>query len=387
MLLLCPANNFAAFSGQRQQEATGEGRPAAAPRFETEQTKILYTTAGASGISVSQRVLLTLQSSNIVAMRTCVELEPEALPRLPTFYGKPVVPFGLLPPSPDGGRAVSKDGNYAIMSWLDAQPAESVVYVALGSEVPLNVGLVHELALGLELAGTRFLWALRMPSGVLDADVLPPGFGERTRGRGLVTMVWVPQISILAHGAVGAFLTHCGWNSMFESLCAGVPMLCWPTAADQQPNSMYACTEWHIGMGIDENVGREEVERAVREVMGGEKGKDMRSVAMEWKEKIDVATLPGGSSWANLERVVDEVIAPLMQKHWWLKEEFPPDLVGIEPPNSASFGMLLNLLSVNLVASCMCLHMLAESCMFLFTLHGARCLVSTLKFQPNFEFG
>jgi UDP:flavonoid glycosyltransferase YjiC (YdhE family) len=117
------------------------------------------------------------------------------------------------------------NGEDATVRWLDAQPASSVVYVALGSKAPLRVEKVHELALGLELAGTRFLWALKKPSGSGDADVLPPGFEERTRGRGLVAMGWFPQVSILAHGSVGAFLTHCGWNSTIEGVQYGHPLI------------------------------------------------------------------------------------------------------------------------------------------------------------------
>ncbi|XP_062212146.1 putative UDP-rhamnose:rhamnosyltransferase 1 [Phragmites australis] len=281
MLLHCPASIFAAFAGQpqpeqaetgQQQGAGGEGQPAAAPRFETEQSRIMYNTEGASGISVARRLFLTLQRCSLVAMRTCVELEPEALSRLPTLFGKPVVPFGLLPPSPDGGRAAGKDGNNDdIVSWLDAQPAETVVYVALGSEVPLSIELMHELALGLELAGARFLWGLRKPHGVPDADILPPGFEERTRGRGLVAMGWVPQISILAHDAVGAFLTHCGWNSIIEGLLFGHPLIMLPIHGDQGPNARLMEGR-KIGVQVprDENDGsfdRRGVTRAVRAVM------------------------------------------------------------------------------------------------------------------------
>ncbi|XP_047088368.1 UDP-glycosyltransferase 91C1-like [Lolium rigidum] len=209
---------------------------AGTPKFEVERRK-LARTLRESGMSIAERVSLTLQRCNIVVIRSCLEWEPESFPQLATLGGKPVVPLGLLPPSPEGGRGVSKDGEDATVRWLDAQPAKSVVYVALGSEVPLRTEQVHELALGLELAGTRFLWALRKPGGVTDADVLPPGFEERTRGCGLVVTGWVPQISVLAHGAVGAFLTHCGWNSTIEGLLFGHPLIMLPIFGDQGPNA------------------------------------------------------------------------------------------------------------------------------------------------------
>ena len=83
---------------------------------------------------------------------------------------------------------------------------------------------------------------------------------------------------VLNHPSIGGFLTHCGWNSVTESLCAGVPIACWPFIADQQTNCRYACQEWGIGVEIDTNVNREEVEKLVNELMEGEKGKKMRPI-------------------------------------------------------------------------------------------------------------
>ncbi|XP_048539180.1 UDP-glycosyltransferase 73C4-like [Triticum urartu] len=44
---------------------------------------------------------------------------------------------------------------------------------------------------------------------------------------------WAPQAAILAHPAVGAFLTHCGASSLLEVASADVPMLTWPLVCDQ----------------------------------------------------------------------------------------------------------------------------------------------------------
>ncbi|OEL37918.1 putative UDP-rhamnose:rhamnosyltransferase 1 [Dichanthelium oligosanthes] len=283
-------------------------RPAAIPRYEWERSAALLAPLGASGMSVLRRCSLTLDRCTVVAMRSCPEWELEAFPLAARLLGKPLVPLGLLPPSPDGGRGASANRDHATVRWLDAQPAESVVYVALGSEVPLPVELVHELALGLELAGTRFLWALRKPSGVPDGDVLPAGFLERTHGHGLVTMVWVPQITILAHDAVGAFLTHCGRSSLIEGLLYGHPLVMLPISGDQGPNArLMEGRKVGLQVARDEDDGsfdRHGVASAVRAVMVEE---DTRRVfvanAMKMQEIVGNEELQ--------ERYVDEFVQQL----------------------------------------------------------------------------
>ncbi|KAG5525968.1 hypothetical protein RHGRI_032307 [Rhododendron griersonianum] len=61
-------------------------------------------------------------------------------------------------------------------------------------------------------------------------------------------------------------------------------MLCLPFFSDQLTYCRYAFTEWGIGMKIHRDVKREEVEKLVRELMEGKKGKWMKNKAMEcWK--------------------------------------------------------------------------------------------------------
>ena len=189
------------------------------------------------------------------------------------------------------------------LKWLDSQQPSSVVYVNFGSITVMTPEQLVEFAWGLANTGQPFLWILRPDLVVGDSAILPPEFVTEAKQRGLMAS-WCPQEKVLNHPSVGGFLTHCGWNSTIESICAGVPMVCWPFFAEQQTNCRY-CTEWGIGMEIDNNVERGEVEKLVREMMEGEKGKSMKKAAMEWRTKAEEATDPCGTSYLNLDKLVD----------------------------------------------------------------------------------
>ena len=86
-------------------------------------------------------------------------------------------------------------------------------------------------------------------------------------------------------------------------------MICWPFFAEQQTNCRYCCTEWGVGMEIDSDVKRDEVAKLVRELMEGEKGKEMKKKTMEWKHTAEAATTgPNGSSYLNLEKMFEHVL-------------------------------------------------------------------------------
>uniref|UniRef100_A0A0D9VXX6 Glycosyltransferase n=1 Tax=Leersia perrieri TaxID=77586 RepID=A0A0D9VXX6_9ORYZ len=291
MILLGSAHMICTYNHRPEHEESpveaGQGRPAEAPTVEVERMKLIQD-KGSSGVSIADRFSLTLDMCSLVVLRSCAEFEPEDVPLLSTLRGKPVAFIGLMPPSPDGRR--EEDNEDAIVRWLDAQPAKSVVYVALGSEVPLSVEQVHELALGLELVGTRFLWALRKPSGVSDADLLPVGFEERTRGRGVVATNWVPQMSILAHAAVGAFLTHCGWSSTIEGLLFGHPLIMLPMFFDQEPHAQLMEGK-KAGVKVPRNdqdgsFDREGVAAAVRAVMVEEESRSVLTASAKKLQEI-----------------------------------------------------------------------------------------------------
>ena len=155
----------------------------------------------------------------------------------------------LLPESylNDGGVSVdaeqgSKQTDPCI-SWLNTQALTSVLYISFGSYATHSGPQLLDMALGLEASGSGFLWMVKPPDAgetsaasgtpVSVTEFLPPGFEERVKGRGMCYSGWAPQMRILKHPAVGGFLSHCGWNSTLETVCAGVPVLAWPLNAEQ----------------------------------------------------------------------------------------------------------------------------------------------------------
>ncbi|KAI5558430.1 hypothetical protein BDE02_17G041500 [Populus trichocarpa] len=189
------------------------------------------------------------------------------------------------------------------IEWLDSKGPNSVVYVNFGSITVITAQQMIEFAWGLANSNKPFLWIIRPDLIVGEAAMLPPEFLSVTKDRSLLVS-WCPQEQVLKHPSIGGFLSHMGWNSTLESICGGVPMVCWPFFGEQQTNCWFACTKWGIGMEIENNVKRDEVEKLVRELMEGEKGKDMKRKAMEWKTKAEEAAWTGDASHRNLDRLV-----------------------------------------------------------------------------------
>ncbi|KAM0857935.1 hypothetical protein ACQ4PT_048145 [Festuca glaucescens] len=194
-------------------------------------------------------------------------------------------------------------------------PDSSVVFLCLGSKGTLSAEQLKEIAVGLERSGQRFLWSVRTPAGSHDAKkylevrpepdlgaLMPEGFLERTRYRGLVVKSWVPQVDVLRHRATGAFVTHCGWNSVLEAVAAGVPMLCWPLEAEQKMNKV--CMTEDMGVAVELGGYREgfvkadEVDAKVRLVIKGEEGRQLRARVAALKEEAEAALEEGGASRA-----------------------------------------------------------------------------------------
>ncbi|XP_039162665.1 flavonol 3-O-glucosyltransferase UGT89B1 [Eucalyptus grandis] len=177
----------------------------------------------------------------------------------------------LLPAEGDGSAGpVNRGGPISVsasevLTWLDACPGGSVVYVCFGSRVVLNQQQMDELVAGLERSGVRFILCARQSSkgghvAAGDIGAVPEYFEARVAGRGFLIRGWAPQVAILRHRAVGTFLTHCGWNSTLEGLSAKAVMLTWPMDAEQFVNAKLLVDK--LGVGIRVGEGLEKIPEA-----------------------------------------------------------------------------------------------------------------------------
>nr|AFJ52946.1 UDP-glycosyltransferase 1 [Linum usitatissimum] len=221
----------------------------------------------------------------------------------------------------DRGDAAAIDGRQCLR-WLDGRVPNSVLYICFGSISGLPDAQLLEIAAALEASGQSFIWVVKKGAKGISTEEekeewLPKGFEERMEGKGLIIRGWAPQVLILDHLATGGFMTHCGWNSTLEGVAAGVPMVTWPLQAEQFLNEKLVTDVLRVGVGVGSQewsrgewktvVGREDIERAVRQVMVGEHAEEMRERAMELKEKAVKANEEGGSSYTDLKSLLEEL--------------------------------------------------------------------------------
>ncbi|CAL5323244.1 unnamed protein product [Camellia sinensis] len=274
---------------------------------------------------------ISLPKSAGIIVNTFESLEPKAIKTISDGLcvpDEPTPPLYCVGPliAVDGGTD-GDGGSHECLKWLDTQPSRSVVFLCFGSLGLFSSEQLKEIAVGLERSGQRFMWVVRSPPSEdkskrflappePDLDLLlPNGFLDRTKERGLVVKSWAPQVAVLNHDSVGGFVTHCGWNSVLEAICAGVPMVGWPLYAEQRFNRVIMVEELKLALSLEESedgfVSADEVEKRVRELMESESesesedGRLVRMQVLRMKAAAKEAMSEGGSSRLALTKLVE----------------------------------------------------------------------------------
>ncbi|KAK4385533.1 Beta-D-glucosyl crocetin beta-1,6-glucosyltransferase [Sesamum angolense] len=244
-------------------------------------------------------------AAQVVLIKSSREIEGKYIDYLSQLTETRIVPFGPLvsaDPSPD-------DGNADLMEWLGKKGEFSTVFVSFGSEYFLKREEIEEIAYALEaLSDVNFIWVVRFPGDEEKRvqDELPGGFLERTQERGKIVEKWAPQAKILGHPSVGGFVSHCGWNSLMESIHFGVPIIAMPKQFDQPVNAKLV-VELGVGVGVDRDergrFTRKEIGKVIKDVVVGKIGQELRRKVWEKRELLR----------ANGEEEIDGLVQEIAQ--------------------------------------------------------------------------
>lgn len=244
------------------------------------------------------------KQAHFILGNTVQELEAHTISAI-----QPIVPFYAIGPLFSPGFTKSSvatslwsESNCTL--WLDSKPRGSVLYVSFGSYAHISKEELAEIANGIKLSGVNFLWVIR-PDMVSsdDPDPLPVGFRDEVRDRGMI-VTWTCQKAVLAHHAIGGFLTHCGWNSTLESIWCEVPLLCFPLLTDQFTNRKLIVDDWKIGCNLCEEkpVKREEVLQKIKALIGGSMGYELNDKIKDIKRLLEITK---GSSEKNVDNFIE----------------------------------------------------------------------------------
>ncbi|KAL1202151.1 Flavonol 7-O-rhamnosyltransferase [Cardamine amara subsp. amara] len=205
-----------------------------------------------------------------------------------------------------------------VSGWLDSCPEDnSVVYIGFGSQIRLTAEQTAALAAALEKSGVRFIWAVREAAKKIndggdnsgEEDVIPAGFEERVKEKGIVIRGWAPQTMILEHRAVGSYLTHLGWGSVLEGMVGGVLLLAWPMQADHFYNKTLLVDNLRAAVRVGENKDSVPDSDELARVLAESMKEDLpeRVTLMKLRERGMEAIEEGGSSYNNLDELVAEM--------------------------------------------------------------------------------
>ncbi|KAL7598187.1 UDP-glycosyltransferase 87A2 [Lactuca sativa] len=232
------------------------------------------------------------------------ELESQVIDAIKSELSIPIYAIGPAVPYFNLDNIENDQNTPDYIKWLDHQPNGSVLYISQGSFLSVSNAQLEEIIGGVRDSGVRYMWIAR-GDGISR-------FKHENDENALV-IPWCDQLRVLCHGSIGAFWSHCGWNSTKEGAFSGVPMLTFPIFWDQVPNSKMIVEDWKMGKRVRTEEGnlvtREEIAKLIKCFMDreSEEGKEMRRRALEVKKISRQAIEEGGSAQIDIDSFINDI--------------------------------------------------------------------------------
>ncbi|KFK24986.1 hypothetical protein AALP_AA8G051600 [Arabis alpina] len=250
-------------------------------------------------------ILESTKSSSGIIFMSCEELDQGSLSKAREDFKVPIFAIG---PSHSNFSAASSSlftQDETCIPWLDKQEEKSVIYASFGSLASMTGSELLEIAWGVRNSDQPFLLVVRDGS-VKGTKAIPEEVMGMLNEKGKIVK-WAPQQEILKHRAVGGFLTHNGMNSVVESVCEGVPMICLPCLWDQYLYARLVSNVWKVGIHLEHRIERNGIEKAIRSLLSENEGEAIRERMKLLKEEVGRSVKPNGSAYRSLQHLVDHI--------------------------------------------------------------------------------
>jgi hypothetical protein len=333
-LCMCQMNLHRIFEGVVDDDT----RPARVPAFpidvEISRARSPGNFTGPGMKEFGEEIMAESARADGLVVNSFTEMEPMFVDAYEAALGKKVWTFGPLFLAPTMPLAATAEDANAVrcVSWLESKKPRTAVFVSIGSLVRSSLPQLVEIGHGLEATKRPFIWVVK-PRNLAEFEwwLSEDGFESRVGETGLVIRDWAPQKVILLNPAMGAFVTHCGWNSVLECVAAGLPMVSCPHFAEQFMNEKLVVDVLRVGIkgaaqwGMEAEgvlATRQDVERAVAAVMDcGEEGSARRARAAELGRKAQEAVVHGGSSFRNVALLIQHVQQRASTRNPWIEKK------------------------------------------------------------------
>ncbi|CAF1624158.1 unnamed protein product, partial [Didymodactylos carnosus] len=145
-------------------------------------------------------------------------------------YPRPI-PLHIQLTGPMLNMSMSKEGYVNQLSvhdrqWIEEENGKPIIYVSAGTTASLSKEQVHKLFDALSSDKYRVTWKLsKNEARHLSGSYVP---------KSIRIVEWVSSsLGYFAHDRVKVFISHCGINSVYESVWLDTPIICLPMFADQ----------------------------------------------------------------------------------------------------------------------------------------------------------
>lgn len=202
----------------------------------------------------------------------------------------------------------------SLEKWMN-ESTDGFLYFSFGSMVKIESFPAKHLKIFYNSLGK--IAPVRVLMKVAEPSALPPGLPKN-----IYSLPWIPQVEVLKHPNIKAFITHGGLMGTQESIHYGVPMIGVPLFGDQYVNiDIYAGNNIAVRLDVD-TLTEEAMDAAINAILHDPKYREtIQRISKKFRDR-PLSPLNTAIYW--LEYIIkhggDSLRSPAMDLTWWQLE-------------------------------------------------------------------